>query len=92
MLASILLLTFLAWKTNWHQVAESFVNLRLGLWLLGVALYFATQLVSSIRWMLLARPLGFGQPWRQMVGFYFIGMFFNLVLPTSVGGEWRWAQ
>lgn len=79
-MASILLLAWLAWRTDWHQVAESFVNLRLELWLLGLGLYFATQLVSSLRWMVLARPLGFGQPWRQLVGFYFIGMFFNLSL------------
>src|SRR5262249_21134937 len=41
----------------------------------------------SLRWQLLAKPFGFQQPARQFVAFYFIGMFFNLVLPTSVGGD-----
>jgi glycosyltransferase 2 family protein len=45
------------------------------------------QVVSSLRWRLLARVAGFdGSPLR-FVGYYFIGMFFNLALPTSVGGD-----
>ena len=45
------------------------------------------QVVSAVRWQWLARPLGFGGPLRQYVGAYFVGMFFNLLLPTSVGGD-----
>jgi uncharacterized protein (TIRG00374 family) len=40
-----------------------------------------------VRWQQLARPLGFGVPLRRYVGLYFVGMFFNLVLPTSIGGD-----
>ena len=43
--------------------------------------------MSSLRWRLMARAQGFdGSPLRY-VGYYFIGMFFNLALPTSVGGD-----
>src|SRR5262249_44370449 len=45
------------------------------------------QIVSSLRWRQLARPLGFDQGLGAYVGFYFVGNFFNLVLPTSVGGD-----
>ena len=45
------------------------------------------QVLSGLRWQLLARPLGFrGSIWR-FTAFYFIGMYFNLLLPTSVGGD-----
>jgi uncharacterized membrane protein YbhN (UPF0104 family) len=84
---SVLLLALLAWRTNWHQVAESFAHLNWGLWLLAVLVYVGCQTVSSVRWQALARPLGFDQPLRRFVAFYYIGMFFNLVLPTSVGGD-----
>jgi uncharacterized protein (TIRG00374 family) len=65
----------------------AFATLRLDLWLLAAAVYAATQAVSSVRWQLLARPLGFREPFGHYLRYYYIGMFFNLVLPTSVGGD-----
>jgi uncharacterized membrane protein YbhN (UPF0104 family) len=81
------LLAFLAWRTDWRQITAAFAGLRAGWWLAALALYALTQVVSSLRWQLLARPLGFRQPTRQFVAYYYVGMFFNLVLPTSVGGD-----
>jgi uncharacterized protein (TIRG00374 family) len=46
-----------------------------------------SQVASSIRWRWLAAPLGFHQPLRNFLGFYFIGMVFNMLLPTGVGGD-----
>jgi uncharacterized membrane protein YbhN (UPF0104 family) len=69
------------------KVAATFVNLQVGWWLLAVALLAFTQVVSAWRWREIARPLGFARPLRQMTGFYYIGMYFNLILPTSVGGD-----
>lgn len=87
LLVSIALLAGLAWNTDWHQVCQAFTNLHPGLWLAAFALYLLTQVVSSLRWQWLARPLGFPQNLRQFTGLYFIGMYFNLILPTSVGGD-----
>ncbi len=83
----MVLLGLLAWRTNWQQVADAFTHLHWGIWLLAVGIYVLTQVVSSLRWQWLAQPLGFRQSLDQFVGFYYIGMFFNLVLPTSVGGD-----
>jgi uncharacterized protein (TIRG00374 family) len=84
---SAALLGVLAWRTDWHQIAEAFTHLRWGLWLLALVLYVLTQVVSSLRWQWLARPLGFSQGLGRFVALYYVGMFFNLVLPTSVGGD-----
>jgi uncharacterized membrane protein YbhN (UPF0104 family) len=81
------LLAWLAWETDWAEVGTAFAQLRPVPWLAAVGLYVATQILSSVRWQLLARPLGFAQSLRQFTSFYFIGMFFNLLLPTSVGGD-----
>jgi hypothetical protein len=81
------ILGVLAWRIDWHQVADAFAHLHWGLWLVGVLLYVLTQVVSSLRWQWLSRPLGFQRPLGHYFAFYFIGMFFNLVLPTSVGGD-----
>src|SRR5262249_15334701 len=87
LLVSVTLLSWLAWRTDWGQVAQLFRHLRLEWWLAAVGLYLITQGVSAIRWQLLAAPLGFWQPLRRSTAFYFIGRYFNLVLPTSVGGD-----
>jgi uncharacterized membrane protein YbhN (UPF0104 family) len=86
-LLSAALLGWVGWRTDWGQVGRTFAHLRLGLWLAAVGLYTATQVVSSLRWQLFARQLGVARPVRQLVAFYFIGMYFNLILPTSVGGD-----
>jgi uncharacterized protein (TIRG00374 family) len=84
---SVALLAWLAWRTDWHQVRETFGQLRVSLWLAALGVYGVAQLCSSLRWQMLARPLGFEQPLSHFLGYYFIGMFFNLMLPTSVGGD-----
>lgn len=87
LIVSVGLLAVLAWRTDWKQVVSAFAHLRLDLWLAAVGLYVVTQAVSGLRWQMLSRPLGFDRPLAHYVGFYFIGMFFNLFLPTSVGGD-----
>jgi uncharacterized membrane protein YbhN (UPF0104 family) len=56
-------------------------------WVGALVLFIATQIVSAYRWQVVARPLGFRQALPEFAGYYFIGMFFNLFLPTSVGGD-----
>ena len=84
---SVALLAFLAWRTDWGQMAAAFAGVRAGWWLAALAFYAVTQVVSSLRWRLLAQPLGFRQPLGRFIAYYYVGMFFNLVLPTSVGGD-----
>jgi uncharacterized membrane protein YbhN (UPF0104 family) len=81
------LLAWLAWGLDWSQIQEVLAHLRLGYWLGAIGLYILAQIVSARRWQLLAQPLGFKAPLWQVLTFYFIGMFFNLLLPTSVGGD-----
>jgi uncharacterized membrane protein YbhN (UPF0104 family) len=86
-LVSGALLGWLARRTDWSQIADAFGHLRLDLWLGALGLYLLTQLVSAVRWQMLARPLELHNPWPQFLRFYFVGMYFNLLLPTSVGGD-----
>src|SRR5262249_53870536 len=77
----------LARRMDWGQVADAVGALRWRDGLAARAVHVAAQGVSAVRWQVLARPLGFAQPLRRFVGLYFVGMFFNLLLPTSVGGD-----
>jgi uncharacterized membrane protein YbhN (UPF0104 family) len=86
-LVSVALLCWLAWRTDWPQIRQAAPDFRIGPWLAALGLYVVLQMISGLRWQLLARPLGFpGSVW-QFTRLYFIGMFFNLFLPTSVGGD-----
>lgn len=84
---TVLLFTALAWRLDWGQFAGAFAGLSVGPWLLACFVYVVAQLASSLRWQLLARPVGFDLPLGRITAIYFVGMFFNLVLPTSVGGD-----
>jgi uncharacterized protein (TIRG00374 family) len=72
---------------DWVHVGEAFHGMRWGGWLAAVGVFLAAQLLSAYRWQRLSRPLGFHRPLKAYIGDYFVGMFFNLLLPTSIGGD-----
>jgi uncharacterized membrane protein YbhN (UPF0104 family) len=84
---SIGILAWLGSRVDWNHVADAFRELRWNWWLTALGLYVLCQLLCSVRWMWLSRPLGFSKSLTRFTGLYFVGMFFNLFLPTSVGGD-----
>jgi glycosyltransferase 2 family protein len=84
---SILLVSVIAWRLDWGQVRSAFASLDVRLWLAALGVFLLAQVASALRWQLLARPLGLSGGLGRYTAYYFIGMFFNLVLPTSVGGD-----
>ncbi len=52
-----------------------------------VLLYMAGQAISTLKWRILLAPVDLSTPYLRLLGFYFTGMFFNLFLPTIVGGD-----
>jgi uncharacterized protein (TIRG00374 family) len=81
------ILAWLGSRMDWSHVVEAFRGLRWGYWVAAVGLYVVCQLLCCVRWMWLSRPLGFQQSLARFSSIYFVGMFFNLFLPTSVGGD-----
>ena len=53
----------------------------------GLALYLVGQALSAYKWALLGRSVGFARPLAEYTRFYFIGMFFNLFAPSTIGGD-----
>jgi hypothetical protein len=84
---SAAILAWLGTHVDWSHVARSFRGVRWGFWAAGVGLYIVCQLLCCVRWLWLSRPMGFHQSLARFTGIYFVGMFFNLFLPTSVGGD-----
>ena len=84
---SAVLLFVIAWRTDWSVVGDKFVNLNVWLWFAAVGVLVFAQVASARRWQLFAQELRFERSLGQYCAYYFIGMWFNLSLPTSVGGD-----
>src|SRR5882762_4919426 len=80
---SAVILAGLVAKIDWARVGADVRGLRWADAAAAFSVLVAAQFVSALRWQWLARPLGFHGPLRRYVGYYFVGMFFNLLLPTS---------
>lgn len=84
---SIGLMAILVSGAGLRGTADAVRRMTPGLWLLCAGIYVLGQMISAYRWKLLAGIAGFRVSLREHVSFYFIGMFFSLFLPTSVGGD-----
>jgi glycosyltransferase 2 family protein len=86
-IVSLSLYAFIFWFTDvgatWRRIAGA----RFEFIAAAALLYAAGQALSAWRWQVLTRPLQLLVSYRQLLSFYFIGMFFNLFLPTIVGGD-----
>lgn len=54
---------------------------------LGWLCFMGIMLACSVRWMTLTAHLGFPQGFYDLTLYMFAGSFFNLFLPTSLGGD-----
>lgn len=52
-----------------------------------VLLYLLAQLLSAWRWASISRMFGYGGDLRRYNSLYFLGMFYNIFLPTGYGGD-----
>jgi len=86
-LVSGLLIAFVMGRVDWTAVGPAMAGLGVLTWSIALAAYLASQVVSGYRWAGLAHALGLPGRLGRFVGLYFEGMFFNLVLPGSIGGD-----
>ena len=84
---SLGLLAFFFSRIDFFHFLRSLSSVRLSYLAIALAVYLVGQLISSLRWALLARTLEFQNPWKDFAVYYFIGMFFSLFTPSTVGGD-----
>lgn len=85
---SLALITWLlATRVDISKVLREFADIA-PLWLLAAAsLHLTGLLISSLRWQVLLRAQGITQPVSRLFSYYIVGHFFNMFLPTRVGGD-----
>ncbi|MFZ5876629.1 MAG: lysylphosphatidylglycerol synthase transmembrane domain-containing protein [Nitrospirota bacterium] len=81
------LLVYLFTRIELESVARLMAAAAWGWVVAAFLLYLALQGLCAWRWLLLARVLNLDGTWSRFVRYYYVGMFFNLFLPTGVGGD-----
>jgi hypothetical protein len=55
--------------------------------LLAVCLFLCSTFLNAYRWKILASAVGLKQPFLKLTQYCFVGLFFNLFFPSTVGGD-----
>lgn len=81
------LLGYLATRIDWASLVRSFTGMDFRFFWASVAVFLVAQAASALRWRALAHAQGFRDPIGPFARWYAAGMFCNLALPSSVGGD-----
>ncbi len=84
---SLGLLAFIFYTADVSDTFQQLSSANLWFIPIGVGIYLISQWVSSYRWQFLSKPLGFDLSTREFFDYYMIGMYLNLFLPGSIGGD-----
>lgn len=91
LLLRIAISAFLVWllvsHTDISEIGKALMNTNHMILLLCVVIYLCGQVLSSIKWQLICETVGFRNRLKDYIKYYFVGMFFSLFLPTTVGGD-----
>lgn len=82
-----LLLLLLFHMVDWRQTLPLFQTIRLGPFLLVIALYPLSLWISTLKWKSLLLPHGIEVPAYELFRHYWTGAFLNNFMPSSVGGD-----
>ncbi|MCB0749340.1 MAG: flippase-like domain-containing protein, partial [Ignavibacteriae bacterium] len=66
---------------------ELLKNVRINYLIISILLAFVLNYSSAIKWNMLLKSRGMAVKLWRIYAFYNIGKFFNLILPTSLGGD-----
>jgi uncharacterized membrane protein YbhN (UPF0104 family) len=84
---SLGLFGFLLYSTDTDALRKQLVAVRFDFLAAAFTGYLQSQVLSAYKWRVLARPLGFLQPFRPFVVYYFVGGYLNLFAPSTVVGD-----
>ena len=84
---SLGLITFLLTRIDTHTLAKNLTQANKA-WLTATVVLFALSiLLRTWRWQVLTRARGMDVSFWQLARWYYIGAFFNTLLPTGFGGD-----
>lgn len=81
------ILAYIVFDVDWNDLVRAITGVRVSLLALAAVIYLLGQALSALKWSLLGRAIGFDRPLLDYLRFYFMGMFFNLFGPSTLGGD-----
>ncbi len=78
---------FLFGKVDLSESMRACVGANKAYLAVGLVLFLLAVFVMAHRWQLLAQAVGLPRPFMKMVQLYYVGLFFNMFLPSTVGGD-----
>ncbi len=84
---SVLLLAYLFSKINKEQMLDIIKNVDIGYLALALVIFILINLLLLVRWAIFIHALKLRVPLVSVIACFFIGLFFNLFLPSSTGGD-----
>ncbi len=82
-----LLLSWLIYSFDWIPLRDVFLTAEPG-WLILAGVFIVISMAVSVeKWSRILRAAGINLPWFQLWQIYWIGIFFNNFLPSSIGGD-----
>ncbi len=84
---SLALLAFLLTRVDLRVTVDAFREAEVRYLLAALVLYLAGVPLRAYRWQGLLSALRVTVPLRRLTSLYFVGTFFNNLLPTGIGGD-----
>lgn len=84
---SLGLLAVLLWRVGAQQTLDRLLHMDPVWFAVALALYFMGVWLRAWRWQGLLRALDLNVGLGLLTNLYFVGMFFNVMLPSGVGGD-----
>jgi glycosyltransferase 2 family protein len=82
-----LLFVYIFSKIDLHQFSATLRNARMDILLCGFLILLIGHYICIYRWRMLMRPLMPILSVGNLLGIYCIGLFFNMIFPTVIGGD-----
>lgn len=87
LLGSVALMAALAWVADLGQLPERLASLSAGWLAVAAAAVVAAIAVSVVKWGLILARRGHPLPLSRLARHYLVGLFFNNLMPGTVGGD-----
>ncbi|MBN1161500.1 MAG: flippase-like domain-containing protein [Dehalococcoidales bacterium] len=81
------ILWFVFSRVDLSEVYQLLKGINVWAFLLALLLFFIATFLFTIRWGIILRNLQININLKTLISLQFIGLFFNLFLPTSAGGD-----
>jgi uncharacterized protein (TIRG00374 family) len=90
---TVLLLAYVLYKADlfsaagWIRLAGTFAHVSVTLVVISILSNLVLDVISAAKWWVLARAVDLRGGPLTLFGYYLSGRFFNLVLPSNIGGD-----